>query len=1040
MTGEQVQAERRQVTVMFCDLAGSTELSERLDPEDLREVVRSYQDVASAAIAANGGYVAQYLGDGILAYFGYPTAHEDDARRAVRTGLTLVDDIADLSARSEREDGPAIAIRVGIDTGLVVVGEMGGGERHEQLAVGDTPNVAARLQTLAQPGQVVIGERTHRLVDGYFDMDALGAHPLKGISADMPVFAVTAERGFAPFSRLDMTPLVGRQSELATLRTAFREASAGRGGAISIVADPGIGKTRLILAVKEMLRGSPHSVLECRCSAYAQNTELLPITELLQRQFGIVREDTPEERWDKIRTTLVRSSTLARDAAPLFAFLLTVPLPSGAAMPDLPPRERRQAVLETITAWLLEVSERAPQVLVVEDLQWADPTTIELLGMIVERIGSASVLGLFAFRPELTPLWDGTPNVQRIDLVRLTASDTESLAEATAGGTKLPTSVLREIVTKTDGVPLFVEELTKALLESGQLIQNDGTYQLANEKLALSIPPTLQSSLMARLDRLGRDAKELAQLASVLGHTFTLDLLSTVGDIDRDALERRLAALADAELLYRGETDGAVTYTFKHALVQETAYESMLRSTRQRHHLKVARMLEGRFPDVVATQPELLARHYREGRDFAAAIRYLGQAGTIALQGSAIREAIAHFREGISLLPKVGAEGTAVEVSFQVGLGGALIIGEGYVTPDVERALKRALEIGSQIGDGPELLPALHGLWLYALVGGRFDEAGNLSERMLALTERIDDANIRAEAEYSRGLTMLFIGQPTSARALLESAIARLDPSAPRILIAEHKADATFRIFLAGALWVLGFPDAAASVAATAVELAEQYDHPFTLGTVLAWDGVVLQLLGQDAAAAEAGRRGVAISEANGLPFWQLCSALVVASSAEPADRIRALPPVIEAYNGIGARVMETHFRLRLATAHRDLGDDVRALQVLDEASQVARDTGQTWLESESLRLRGEILAVTDARAGEEWLRRAMDLARAQGSRMFELRVAVSLGRLLAGRGEVRNAQNMLRGVLDAFTEGFETHDLRQAQAFLLELDGSTNL
>jgi len=354
--------------------------------------------------------------------------------------------------------------------------------------------------------------------------------------------------------------------------------------------------------------------------------------------------------------------------------------------------------------------------------------------------------------------------------------------------------------------------------------------EAAREQLARAFGPRVLRAAKpldrARLEQVSAAARDVAGLAAAVGRTFTLDLLSTVGDIDRDALERRLAALADAELLYRGETDGAVTYTFKHALVQETAYESMLRSTRQRHHLKVARMLEERFPDVVATQPELLARHYREGRDFAAAIRYLGQAGTIALQGSAIREAIAHFREGISLLPKVGAEGTAVEVSFQVGLGGALIIGEGYVTPDVERALKRALEIGSQIGDGPEPLPALHGLRLYAMVGGRFDEAGNLSERMLALTERIDDANIRAEAEYSRGLTMLFIGQPTSARALLESAIARLDPSAPRILIAEHKADATFRIFLAGALWVLGFPDAAASVAATAVELAEQDDYP----------------------------------------------------------------------------------------------------------------------------------------------------------------------------------------------------------------------
>jgi class 3 adenylate cyclase/tetratricopeptide (TPR) repeat protein len=975
-------AERRHVAVMFCDVVGSTRLSEELDAEELRDVIRSYQVVVADAVVANEGHVAQYLGDGILAYFGYPAAHEDDARRAVRAALAIVDGVATLAKRLEAERRPSIAVRIGIESGIVVVGEMGAGGRTERLAIGEIPIIAARLQTSAPPNHIVIGELTRRLVDGLFELTALGPQSVKGLSRDIEAYIVGADAG-ATLVASSAAPLFARERELAIIDDAFATAVTGRGRVVEVRSEPGIGKSRLLAAAQARFVGVAHDHLVLRCSPYTKNTELYPVIAVLNRRFGAQPGEPAKRVLDRIVDLVTRSTALPDASVALFAALLSLPIPAGTPVSDRSTREQRAATLDALVTLLVDAARRRPQVLVAEDLQWADPSTVELLAEVLDRIDTSAVLCLFAYRPEFDPPWSANPAVTQLRLDRLGAEDSAKLVRAVAGGTGIGEALVQKVVRRTDGVPLFVEELTKAIVES------EGNGGPADSE----IPATLHGSLMARLDRLGADAKALAQVASVLGRDVSGELLAVVTGLDATEVQNHLGTLAAADLLRppTDETFGA--WSFKHALIQETAYGSMLRSARRRHHRAVADALTHRFPNVALAQPELVALHWREAGEAAAAVEWFSRAGSTALARSAAKEAQAHFREALAMLHSTGLDDTSTEITLQVGLGGACIVSDGYVTPDVERAFGRALEIGSQSGDGPELLPALNGLWLHSLIGGRFAEAVALSERIGMVSDQLGIRNLTAEAKYSRGLTALFMGDAALARDLLSTAVDMVDPRQPRSLITEHRADASYRVFLAVALWLTGSARDAAETGARAVELADAYEHPYTLGTVLAWYGVLLQLLGREDEAAKVAARGVAVSEAHGLQFWQIASALVVTSSSPPDERVQALPVLMAGYRAMGARVMETHFGLRLADGHHRLHDDDAALRVLADTANRALDTGQLWLEPERLRMEAEILRDQGGSDVEVRLWSAITLARKQGSAMLERRAMDALGR-----------------------------------------------
>jgi class 3 adenylate cyclase len=693
-------AERRQLTVLFCDLVDSTALAGRLDPEDLREVVRAYQQACAKVIQRFEGHIAQYLGDGLLVYFGYPQAHEDDAQRAVQTELGMVEAIRTLNTGLEQAQGLRLAVRVGIHTGLVVVGEIGEAGRQEQLALGETPNIAARLQGLAQPDTVVISDRTTRLVEAYFTCQPLGAQDLKGLAQPLQVYRVL--HASAAQTRLEvaathgLTPLVGRASEVVLLQERWAQVKDGMGHVVVLSGEAGIGKSRLVQVLKEHVAGEVHTRWECRCSPYYQHTALYPIIDLLHRTLQWQPEDTAEEKLAKLEQILCQYPLPWEETMPLYATLLSVPLPDDRYPPlSLSPQRHKQKTLETLLAILLEQAAAHPTLLIVEDLHWVDPTTIEWLSLVLNQVPTTSLCLLATCRPEFETPWGSRSYLTQMTLNRLqrtqVAQIVELLADRVTGGKSFSAEVMQHLVEKTDGTPLFVEEMTKTVLESAILTADEKEYVLTGPVSTVTIPATLQDSLMARLDRLVT-AKGLAQLGATLGRHFSYVLLQAVAQLDEETLQRELQRLVTAELLYQRGVPPQATYLFKHALIQDVAYQSLLKSTRQHYHQRIAQVLEVRFPEVVATQPELLAHHYTAAGCTEQAVRYCQRAGEQASERSANVEAISHFTTGIELLKTLPETPVRTQhaVTLHIALGAALEMTKGQAAPEVEHAYTQA--------------------------------------------------------------------------------------------------------------------------------------------------------------------------------------------------------------------------------------------------------------------------------------------------------------------------------------------------------------
>jgi class 3 adenylate cyclase len=677
------QAERRQLTVLFCDLVDSTALSRRLDPEDYREVVREYQAVCAAVIQRFDGHIAQYLGDGLLVYFGYPQAHEDDAQRAGGAGLGILEAMRPLNVRLEQERGMRLAVRIGVHTGPVVVGAMGGGERQEQLALGDTPNLAARLQGLAAPNTVVVSAATLGLIEGFFTCQALGEHTIKGLDEPLRVYQLLAESGAQ--TRLDvvpsrgLTPLVGREQEVGLLLERWAESTEGRGQVVLLSGEAGIGKSRLVEVLRERVGRERVTWLTFRCSPYHTNSALYPVIAHLQRVLQWRPEATPAERLERLEHVLRAARLPLGEAVPLVAALLSVPLAERYPSLDWSPQKQKQKTYEALVAWLVAEAERQPVLAVWEDLHWADPSSLEWLGLVLDQTPTVPLCHLLTCRPEFPPPWAPRSYLTQLTLARLTRPQVEEMVRRVTGGKALPAEVVQQIVAKTDGVPLFVEELTKTVLESGLLQKHEDYYELTGPLPPLAIPATLQDALMARLDRLA-EGKAVAQLGAVLGRTFAYELLQAVAPLDELALWRDLVQLVQAEVLYQRGVPPQATYTFKHALVQDAAYQSLLRSTRQQYHQRTAQVMVERFPDLAETQPELLAQHYTAAGLGAQAIPYWLRAGQCAIERSANVEAISHLTRGLELLKALPdtIERAWQELELQIALGPALMATKGW--------------------------------------------------------------------------------------------------------------------------------------------------------------------------------------------------------------------------------------------------------------------------------------------------------------------------------------------------------------------------
>ena len=1044
-------AERRQVTVMFVDLVGSTALSARLDPEEMRKVLRAYQDTVAGEISRYEGHVAKFMGDGVLAYFGWPIAHEDDAERAARAGLAVTRSVAALQS----PDGQTLAARIGIATGLVVIGDLvGSGEALERDVIGETPNLAARLQALAEPGQVVIAESTYRLLGRLFDVEDLGRRRLAGFGEPLRVLRVlgqsAAEDRFEALHGTGLVPLVGREQELALLLDRWERVGDGEGQVVLLSGEPGIGKSRLVRALRERLARETYTPLSHFCSPFHQTSPLYPVIDLLERGAGFARDDGPLEKLDRLEALIAAATRDVAGAAPLLAALLSIPIVDRYPPLELSPEQQKQRTFEALVDQITGLAAHRPVLAVYEDVHWADPTTLELLESVIERVRTLPMLVLITCRPEFSPRWSGHAHLTLLTLSRLGRRQGTSMVEQLTGGKALPAEVLAQVLARTDGVPLFVEELTKVVLESGLLVEESDRYVLIGPLPPLAIPATLHDSLMARLDRFA-PVKQVAQIAACIGREFSYDLVSMTAPLSEDTLQDALKGLCASELVFCRGTPPNASYRFKHALVHEVAYRSLLRSRRQQLHARIAAVLEERFSQTAETHPELIGHHYAEAglRDQAAV--YFQRAGTRALERSTYLEAISHLARGLELLEASPdtTERVQRELELQLALGSALMATRGYAAPEVEQAYVRARALCSHIGHTPQLFPVLHGLYRIYHVRGDLKAAQEVGEHLTKLAQSLGDQALLVEAHRALGVPLLWLGEVALARAKLEEGTALYDAKLLRSHAYTYGIDpgVVCLSYAALAWWFLGFADHALDRSQRALALAEELSHPHSRALALVWAAWLRQFLRDTHSTEELAQEAVRLCGEHGYPLWRamgtiLHSWALIESGRKPEECIPQMWQGLADLRATGAGLWQPCFLGLIAEACNKVNRIDEGLMVLDQALGVVRERAERFYEAELHRLRGELLLrrnPADISASEACFQTAIAVAHDQQAMSLKLRAATSLSRLWAERGERRQAHDLLAGTYGWFTEGLDTLDLREAQALLSEL-GSRGL
>ncbi len=972
------EGERRHLTVMFCDLVGSTALSEQLDPEELREVVQAYHATCAEAITRYAGYTAQHLGDGLLVYFGYPVAHEDEAARAVRTALGILVELQLLNTQLRpalRAHLPhPIQVRIGIHTGLVVIGEIGSSEKREMLALGETPNLAARLQGVAEPDTVVLSAATHHLVQGLFEYEDFGAQRLKGLSTPVSVYRVVRES--AAQSRFDvavrrgLTPLVGRSHEIRGLRERWEQAKKGDGQIVLLRGEPGIGKSRLVQMLKEEVSAERATHLVLRCSPYHQHSALSPILVHLQRVLQFAPHDPPHAKLATLTQRLAAYRFPQAETLPLLAALLSLPHPEGSAPLTLSPQRQKRKTYEALVAWLVEEADTAPVYCIWEDLHWADPSTLEVLTLFLDRVPTTRLLVILTCRPEFTPPWQPPLPLTHVTLPRLGRPQVETMVGQVTGGKPLPVEVVQQIVAKTDGVPLFVEELTKMVLESGLVREEAGRYSgtLGQAPIpALAIPSTLHDSLMARLDRLA-PVREIAQVGAVLGREFSYELLHAVFPIAEKSLQHGLQQLVVAELLYQYGHPPQARYVFKHALIQDTAYQSLLKSSRRQYHTKTAHVLEECFAELKETQPEVVAHHYMEAGLTAQAIPYWQQAGQNSVRRAAHVEAIAHLTRGLELLKFLPdtPERTQQEIRLQVTLGVSLQATTSFASPEVKSTYTRARELCRQVGETRQLFPVLFGLRTFYHVAGDYLAARELGEQLLGLAQREQDPALLVEAYRALGSTLFHMGEFDVAHAHLEQGMTLYDAHRHRFhVFLSNTEPGVFGLFYTAlVLWPLGYPDQALQKSEAAQTLAQELSHPFSLAAVRVLAAMTHQLRRDRALTQERAEAAMILAREHGFPQWLALGIVLqgwaLAEQGQSEEGIAQIRQGLAAGQAIGVSIFQSYFLTLLAEAYGNAGQAEEGLATLAEALTVVDQSGERFYETELYRIKGELLLAQD--------------------------------------------------------------------------------
>ena len=1041
------QAERRQLTVMFCDLVGSTELSRRLDPEELRRLIRQYQDACVGAITRFDGHVAQYLGDGVLAYFGYPVALEGGAERAIRAALAVIERVREVSAHLEKP----LQVRIGIDTGLVVIGQGDTLNEQERTAIGDAPNIAARLQAAAEPGSVVVSDRTHQLAAGSFDYRPLGAQHLKGVAEPMSAWQVVGECALE--TRFDATtsalaaPMVGRGMELDVALRAWQSASQGKLQVLLLCGEPGIGKSRIVWALREHLLADGAHAWQYQCSPYFSNSALYPIVAHMERALGFERDESAQARLNKLEAFAM--GQLGRPALDvnLLGRLFALPVEERYGALPMSPQKQKDETLRALGDLMQGASREQPLLVLFEDAHWADPTTLEAIDQLLERSDTPALV-VITYRPEFKPTWIGQPHVTALTLGRLDADQIQTVITRVAGGKPLPREIIEQIVAKTDGVPLFVEELTKAILESN-LVKDSGThYALAGLLPDLAIPNSLRDSLMARLDRLAA-VKEVAQIGACIGREFSDELLALVSPLPRPELEKALDQLAAAELVFKRGSGSRTVYMFKHALVQDTAYDSLLRSKRAELHAKIGATLERRFPETATNEPELLARHYTEAGLSQEAVPLWIRAGEQALARSANLEAISHFRKALDLLERIPTSHANLqhELSAWLGLGPAYIATRGFSASEVEQAAQRSRELCEQLGEEEGAALATVGKFVYHMVRSELRQARVEADTGLALTQKIGHKQLEAHMNLLLAGLYYWEGRYRASQRHIDAAIVPWDPAREKPL-AERLGLDTHCIALAyRALseFAMGHLDRSKAAIAEAIRDAERLDHAQNTGHCLGFAGWLAVFARDAAAAREWADRTIRYCREQRLIFWEASGYLVdgwaLIQEGQFHAGVKRMHEGIAIRRAAGAALVHSGFNAILAECHLQAGEYDEAMRQVEEGLAHVAQTGERAREAELLRVRGELLRASPERNDQEaarHLERAIAVARSQEASLFQLRAATGLACLYRDQGKRAEAIELLAPIYGAFTEGFDAKDLMEARALLDELQGAT--
>jgi class 3 adenylate cyclase/predicted ATPase len=1031
-------AEFRQITVLFCDLVGSTQLSETLEPEDLQKLIDAYRAGCNKAIDRYGGSVARYFGDGIMAFFGWPRAHEDDAVRAVRAALEVVTYVSQIP-------GPvALACRIGICSGPVIVGDIANSASSWSMdAVGETPNVAARLQTLAAANTVLIAESTRRLVATAFDLQDLGPHELKGLTKPIRIYRVDAAKSatsrFEATHAESLTPLAGRSSEMSLLLDRWNKVKEGDGQAVLLSGIPGVGKSRLLYELKSHVQEEPHFFLLHQSSPYHTQSAFFPVIEQIEQAADLNARESDADKIKKLRAYLPRSAGSSDEQVLLIANLLSIPVENDGELSKLTPQQVKNRTISALVDLLFHFSSQRPTVCVFEDAHWLDPSTIELLELIISQIDRARVLLVVSCRPEFRPSWIAHPNIATHSLTRLSQGEVKKMIRTLIGGESIPSQVIDQIVQKTDGVPLFIEELTTSILSAPS--RTRATSERAAQPAAIRVPETLSDALMERLDRVA-PSRKLAQIAAVIGREFSYDLLSSASQIEEDEIQSALALLEGADIIYRVGISPSVRFVFKHALLRDAIYDSLLKSKRQQIHADIAGILESDQPQVAETRPEVLAYHHQEAGNHLLAIRCWLESGRRALAHSANIEAIASFRKALELLSALPetADRNKQEIEIQLALGIPLIAVQGYASVESREAFSRARSLCLRLGDIPEYFQTLFGLWGHAWMSGKNDEALHMADEFMARARAKSETVPLTVAHRIMGSTLLTNGNFQSSTDHFENAI-RLSGQGKQPLNNLYMVEpqAASLLLLSWDLWFLGYPDRALSRVSEGLKLAQDLGHQYTIAFAHYMTSVVHLLRGDAARAFAAAEISLGISREQRFSLYAILSR--ISRGRAMSGLGRAEEASAEITGGIGeARRQGVGFMLPmmeswLADLYANAGESALARSIIEAALENIGN-GRSW-EAELHRQRGQLLLALGPSSMEEaetHLQNSIDVARRQGAKSLELRAATSLAELRRAQGRANEARALLEPVVGWFEEGADTIDVKRGRETLKAL------